>query len=109
VQEALNNVAKHARASRCRVALEGRGATMLLTIEDDGVGFDAAELDGPGLGLIGIRQRTMQCGGRFNVTTAPGKGTKLEIILPVRPPQPAPVSAEPLAERSLGEAANLSR
>jgi signal transduction histidine kinase len=110
VQEALNNIAKHAHATRCRVSLEDRDATVFLTIEDDGVGFDAAGFDGPGLGLVGIRQRVAQCGGTFHLTTAPGKGTRLEIVLPARlRPRPSPEDPDPVLEHSLGEAANFSR
>jgi signal transduction histidine kinase len=89
VQEALTNVAKHARATSCRVFLQGLSNTILITIEDNGVGFDAAEADRTGgrqgLGLIGIRERASQLRGTVRLESAPGKGTRLTVELPARP------------------------
>jgi signal transduction histidine kinase len=88
VQEALTNVAKHARATSCRVFLQGLSNTILITIEDNGVGFDAAEADRTGgrrgLGLIGIRERASQLRGTVRLESAPGKGTRLTVELPAR-------------------------
>lgn len=87
IQEALTNVAKHGRASSCRVYLQRLTSTMLVTVEDDGVGFDASTVNGDetsrGLGLIGIRERVSQVGGTLRVESAPGKGTRLTVELPV--------------------------
>lgn len=89
VQEALTNVAKHARAGTCRVYLQRLTNTLLVTIEDDGVGFEPSELkvDGAsrGLGLIGIRERVSQLRGTVRVESAPGRGTHLTVELPARP------------------------
>ncbi len=89
VQEALTNVAKHARATSCRVYLQRLPNTILITIEDNGAGFDPAEVDragGPtGLGLIGIRERASQLRGTVRLESAPGKGTRLTVELPARP------------------------
>ncbi len=87
VQEALNNVAKHARATTCRVQLQRLPGEVRVTIEDNGVGFDAADADGNwprGLGLIGIRERATQLGGTLRVDSAPGEGTRLSVELPAR-------------------------
>jgi signal transduction histidine kinase len=88
VQEALTNIAKHARATGCRVYLQRLPSTVLITIEDDGTGFDQAETPGPegtrGLGLVGIRERVAQLRGTLRVETAPGKGTRLTVELPAR-------------------------
>ena len=89
IQEALTNVAKHARATSCRVYLQRLPTSVLVTIEDDGVGFDpvnpvAAE-GGHGLGLTGVRERASQMGGTVRLETGPGKGTRLTIELPARP------------------------
>jgi signal transduction histidine kinase len=89
IQEALTNVAKHARATACRVYLQRLPNTVLITIEDDGVGFDSIEPERVGerrgLGLIGIRERVSQLRGTLRVETAPGKGTRLTVELPARP------------------------
>jgi signal transduction histidine kinase len=88
VQEALTNVAKHARATACRVYLQRLPNTVLITIEDDGAGFDQAKTqarDGTrGLGLVGIRERVSQLRGTVRLETAPGKGTRLTVELPAR-------------------------
>ena len=89
VQEALTNVAKHARTHSCRVLLQRLSHTVVLTVEDDGVGFDpdavrSREYHERGLGLIGIRERTAQLNGTLRLESAPGKGTRLTIEFPVR-------------------------
>jgi two-component system sensor histidine kinase UhpB len=85
LQEALSNVVKHANARRCRVSLgpsaDKRGIT--LVIEDDGRGFDSASTAGPGLGLVGIRERVSALHGTFDVQSSPTAGTRLTITLPL--------------------------
>jgi signal transduction histidine kinase len=93
VQEALTNVAKHARASRCRVEV-GQGLdALVVAIDDNGVGFDTAALDraggAAGLGLVGIRERVQQFAGRMRLVSSPGIGTRLTVALP----HPAPATS----------------
>jgi signal transduction histidine kinase len=76
-QEALLNVARHARAGRLWLALDGAGDRVDLEIRDDGVGFDLASSSpglGPRHGLIGMRERVEMAGGRFQVDARPGAG-----------------------------------
>jgi signal transduction histidine kinase len=86
VQEALTNVARHAQAARCRVYLQRLPHTLLVTIEDDGVGFDAGTPPAAGvmrgLGLVGIRERVAQLHGQLRLETAPGRGTRLTVEVP---------------------------
>lgn len=85
VQEGLTNVIKHARAQRCRVSVEHGEGRVALVLEDDGVGFDPSARAGePGLGLISIRERVSRLGGRLDVRTGPGQGTRLRVELPTR-------------------------
>jgi signal transduction histidine kinase len=83
VQEALTNVVKHARARRCDVQLQRLPSSVLVTIEDDGIGFEA---DDPaqqhGLGLIGIRERAAHLRGTVRVESATGRGTRITVVLP---------------------------
>ena len=77
-QEALVNVAKHARASEVTVALESGPATVLMTIADNGRGFDAtARLVQPTSGMVSMRERAESIGGRLHVESAPGEGTRV--------------------------------
>jgi signal transduction histidine kinase len=86
VQEALTNVAKHAQATTCRIYLQRLPNTLLITIEDDGTGFDVEGIRRAGaprgLGLIGIRERVAQLRGTLRLESAPGKGTRLTVELP---------------------------
>lgn len=85
VQEALNNIAKHARARRVEVRLE-RGATHAsLTVIDDGVGFDPCPRgERPrGLGLVGMRERASFLGGDISIASKPGEGTRIKVDVPL--------------------------
>jgi signal transduction histidine kinase len=80
LQEALTNIMKHASARSVHVTLIRKGNTALLTIEDDGKGFDYRSVTssekGP-LGIMIMRERAVQIGGTVNVDTRPGKGTHI--------------------------------
>jgi len=86
-QEALHNVARHARARHVVVELREDGGEMIFTIEDDGVGFAAdGRQDGrSGYGLITMRERSEAVGGSFEAYSAPGKGTWITVRVPLRP------------------------
>ena len=89
VQEALNNSVRHAHARTVQVRVSRSTASVRLAIEDDGDGFDTRETRG--LGLAGMAERVRNAGGEFQIESAPGRGTTLSILLPVRwrAPQPA--------------------
>lgn len=81
-QEALVNVTRHASATGVRIALQARGATLTLEVQDDGCGFDAARAT-QGLGLLGAAERAAALGGRIDVASAPGQGACLRMDLPL--------------------------
>jgi two-component system sensor histidine kinase DegS len=85
VQEALSNIRKHARAKTCRVAFAISEPLLEVTITDDGCGFDieAAATHGEGYGLRSMRERTEAVGGSLRVTSQPGKGTTVNVSMPV--------------------------
>jgi len=86
VQEALNNVGKHARASSVLVQAALRDGELSLEIEDDGKGFDPAAVpaaEGSGWGLLGMRERVEMLGGALHVDSAPGKGTHIRLSVPL--------------------------
>ena len=84
-QEALNNVLKHAHASRVDVLLEARDGSVVLVIEDDGIGFDPAdpEVLAKGIGLMGLRERAALIGGTVQVESAPARGTTVFLRCPI--------------------------
>jgi signal transduction histidine kinase len=82
-QEALNNILKHAKASRVSVHLSFGEQQTCLEIQDDGVGFDVAHLNAGGLGLPGIHERAQKIGGHLDIASAPGKGTRIKIMVPL--------------------------
>lgn len=83
VQEALNNVVKHAGASRVEVGIVETDDEVAITIRDDGHGFDPEHANG-GFGLLGMRERVALLGGRLEIDSADGRGTTLTAQLPVR-------------------------
>jgi PAS domain S-box-containing protein len=87
-QEALNNVAKHARARRVEVLLERRPDCVLLIVEDDGVGFDVAKRTGGrhGFGLVGMQERAALVGASLEIESTPGEGTTILVRIALTAP-----------------------
>ena len=81
VQEALTNVAKHARAEHARVAVGTAGGRLAVEIADDGTGFDP-DTATSGFGLAGMRERVALSGGELDVTPGPS-GTTVRALLPL--------------------------
>jgi signal transduction histidine kinase len=85
-QEGLTNVARHAAATTVAVTLEQNDGKVVLTIEDDGVGFEAAGVlhkPAAGIGLSGLNERMETLGGRLEITSREGRGTRLRAVVPV--------------------------
>lgn len=82
IQESLTNIAKHAQATEVTVTLGAEGNQVLLSIEDNGCGFDPNVVKPSSHGLTGMRYRVESEGGRVSVTTQPGRGTQLAVSLP---------------------------
>jgi PAS domain S-box-containing protein len=82
-QEALNNSVKHAKAHHLQVCLQLEGGAVRLEVVDDGIGFDPATAGGRGgLGLPGMGERVQRLGGRLQIESAPGQGTKVSVEVP---------------------------
>jgi len=82
-QEALNNVAKHAQASRVAIRLSQPEGMIVFEIEDNGIGFDP-QLEYPGhMGLNSMRERADQLRSRLDIESIPGQGTLIRISLPL--------------------------
>ena len=89
LQEALSNTAKHSGAARVHVRLKAKNREIRLAVTDNGCGFDVnGELHRGdpmcGYGLRNMRERIEICGGRFRLTSRPGKGTRLEMHIPMK-------------------------
>ena len=82
-QEALNNAAKHAGGSRVTIAVKERDDLVVLTIEDDGGGFDPATAGDDRFGLHGMRERVELLNGELEIDSAPDRGTRVLARLPV--------------------------
>ena len=87
VQEAVANVLKHAEAEHVSIYMLVHNRRVYLTLQDDGIGFDRAAEEkarlGGHLGMASMRERTELLQGSFQLATAPGRGTKISIVLPV--------------------------
>jgi signal transduction histidine kinase len=94
-QEAVQNVVKHAGASHARVRLHRHGGTAVLTVNDDGCGFDAPgaisalphrDPERPRYGLAGMFERVQLLGGQLAVSSRPEGGTRVRAVIPLSPP-----------------------
>lgn len=83
IAEALANIARHARAGRASVKIEARGKVLAIEIYDDGVGFDPASVEVGHYGLVGMRERIRLAGGRLDILSRPGEGTRVMAEFPL--------------------------
>jgi signal transduction histidine kinase len=92
VQEALNNCAQHAQASALQVSVRHQAGQIVVTVQDDGSGFDPNRVRG--LGLLGMEERARHLGGTFHIDSRPGRGTLLRVTLPLAEMPAAVVEAQ---------------
>lgn len=84
IQESLNNVAKHSRASKVEIGFARLGDLMQLQISDNGTGFDTTR-KGHSFGLLGIKERALMIGGTATIASIPGQGTRVLLSIPILP------------------------
>jgi len=86
-QEALTNAVRHAHPAHVKIQLQREARAVRCSIADDGVGFDVAAVlahrGGPGLGLVGIRERLDALRGSLQIASTPGRGTRVHVAIPV--------------------------
>ncbi len=86
IREALTNVARHAHASSVRVMWRSDAEQFRVSVEDNGVGFERDQAERIGhYGLKDLRERARSLGGRFDLDSAPGKGTEVTMVFPIPP------------------------
>lgn len=89
IEEAVNNARKHAQANHIDVRLYRRDKYLAVEVQDDGVGFDVGEVgsnydERGSLGMINMRERASMIDGLLDVQSAPGNGTKISVLIPMR-------------------------
>lgn len=94
-QETFQNIAKHAQATSVRCELAGEAGGLRLIIEDDGVGFTNTASSSKGLGLISMQERSHALHGNLAIDSAPGKGTKINLWIPLQE-TPVDTASRPL-------------
>jgi len=82
VQEAITNITKYAQAKQVWISLAERDGQVEVTVRDDGVGFDTGVPPRSAYGLMGMRYRVTAEGGSLNLSSAPGQGTRIQVMLP---------------------------
>ncbi|MBO5094037.1 MAG: sensor histidine kinase [Lachnospiraceae bacterium] len=84
IQESIQNICKHSKAKRMSVVLKNRSDEIILEIKDDGIGFDLSEAKKKErhFGLLILEERVKLLGGNLIIETAPGKGTKINVVIP---------------------------
>ena len=107
IQEAVSNVARHAKAAHAWVRLWVADHALHLQVSDDGIGFDVVEASarartGEAVGLMGMRERAELVGGSFDVVSAAGRGTTVSAVLPIPVPE-IPVPAMPTPKMPVPE------
>jgi signal transduction histidine kinase len=86
-QEGLNNVAKHSRADKAKLAVTVSGDAVRLQVRDEGVGFEPT-IVGKGFGLTGMHERVATLGGELEVVSSPGAGTEVRAQIPLPEQEP---------------------
>jgi signal transduction histidine kinase len=81
-QESLENVVKHAKATRVNLILKASSELLVLEVDDNGVGFNSSRQGSPdSLGIQGMGERAVECGGALNITSHPGQGTHVSLTM----------------------------
>lgn len=82
-QESLTNASKYAKATLVDLALKAEGREVLLVIQDDGMGFNVTQSEMTGHGIAGMKHRTQMFNGRLVLDSSPGRGTRIEVRMPL--------------------------
>jgi len=110
LQESLNNVFRHARATRARIEVQKRDGHLFMSVADNGVGiFPGCRRKANSFGLVGIKERVSTLGGDFQIESGEEKGTSLTVSIPVAPESDAAAAAPPSAAAATSTARGQRR
>jgi signal transduction histidine kinase len=84
-QEGLQNLKKHSGTKKAQLSVRHVSNRLVLSLCDEGTGFDAKKLEKPGLGILSMRGRARVLGGEFEIHSKPGKGTRIDVWVPLEP------------------------
>lgn len=85
IQEALTNVIRHAKASKVSIIFKKKANNLVLKVQDDGVGISEEQIKKPdSFGMIGMKERVLLAGGKFEISGEQNKGTKIKVIFPFK-------------------------
>lgn len=84
MQKSVNNIIKHSDAAEAEIKIKKIADKVIISIKDDGRGFDLNDIkpSGSGLGLVGLKERTNMIGGTISINSSVGNGTEIKINLP---------------------------
>ncbi len=94
LQEALTNTCRHGAAGAIAIEAVASSRTLSLEVRDDGVGFDPTHTGAGSFGLVGLRERVAALGGSVDIDSAPGRGTRLSVCLPLEPAAASATAAD---------------
>jgi signal transduction histidine kinase len=97
--EALSNLARHSGTASCSMTLARIGNDAVLEIRDEGTGFDPAQVSGKGFGLHNLEERATRLHGRLAILSAPGRGTAVRLVIPLKPARTRKPAATAALER----------
>ena len=100
--EALSNLAQHSGAASCSMTLTRIGEDAVLEIRDEGAGFDPAQASGKGFGLHNLADRASRLHGRLAILSAPGKGTAVRLVIPLKQTKTRKAAGSASGERAAG-------
>lgn len=83
VAEGLTNIGRHAQAQKVKVSVSTEADVLVVTVQDDGQGFDPVGIPSGHYGLLGIRERIRLLGGKLDIWSKPGEGTRMEMRIPI--------------------------
>jgi signal transduction histidine kinase len=97
VRELIINITKYAQATEVNVTIETRSGDVYIIVQDNGIGFDTSQMEvsqAKGFGLFNINERLRHAGGRFQIESQAGQGSRFTLVAPLEPREEANITSE---------------